>query len=306
MKLTKSEYISRVMTLLNECDVDMAYSSSRVRNYIYELYPVVWRRCVEAFPVEWFEGKEYPWGDIIFYVSLTDDGELENELGIDFSKFEIVGSWKNRSNRGGGIAYKMRNWQVVDNEHGIGYLVLPDDFLKLQMLRLQGWKRNCTVVQFGSNDVDFKQSNRYTRGTPYRPICVKRKGEWIAPLEEREDQSGVFVKKDAEEKRFDSMTEFLSFRWGYPVVSVNELERKRGDVLWYYSVPEDSGMEMHEVVDMRYIGGVSCLPNEQEVGAMLVEPLIYMGGIVTLEGLELWDGAKALEERLGRIVIGSV
>lgn len=306
MKLTKGEYISRVMTLLNENDVDMPYSSSRVRNYIEELYPITWRRCVEAFPVEWFEGKEYPWGDVIFYVSLNDDGELEEELGIDFSKLDVVARWYNRSGRGGGIAYRIRNWQAIDSEQGIGYLVLPNDFLKLQMLRLRGWKRDCRVMQLGSDEVDFKQSNKYTRGTPYRPICVKRKGEWIGPLEKREEQSGVFVKKKLGEQKFDSLTDFLRFRWNCPVMSVDQLERKRGDVLWYYSVPEDSSIDKHEVIDMRYVGGVSCIPDEQEVSAMLAEPLIYMGGIVTLEGLELWDGAKALEERLGRIMVGSL
>ena len=74
----------------------------------------------------------------------------------------------------------------------------------------------------------------------------------------------------------------------------------------YYSVPEDSSDKLHEVIDMRYVGGVSCIPDEQEVSAMLAEPWIYMGGIVTLEGLELWDGAKALEERLGRIMVVSL
>lgn len=64
--------------------------------------------------------------------------------------------------------------RVTDAPDGTGYIMLPDDFLKLSRFKMKGWKQSCMDAIESSPLVDRKQSNEYLRGTPQRPVCVLR------------------------------------------------------------------------------------------------------------------------------------
>lgn len=301
MRLTNKAYVDRVLTLLNELDVEAEYSASRVRGYVEELYPVAWRRAVELFPVEWFELKRYPYAPILFSVDLWD--HLEK---LEILQLLMVGSYPK------GLVYGWENAHYRDLQEGIGYLVLPGDFLKLGVLKLRGWRRRATVAYLDSEELSFKQANRYTRGTQYRPMCVIRQERVTGPFncDNGEQIKGIIDKYGSwegydNELKAGSLEE-LEGAFGVPILRFGDLVEETVPVLWYYSLPMYSDPQMHDVMDFGYVPSVSELPEVQEVGAMLLEPLTYMGAVVTLEALELWESAGLVEERLGRLLVGVV
>jgi hypothetical protein len=61
-----------------------------------------------------------------------------------------------------------------DGPDGTGYVVLPNDFLKLISFRMKGWKNNVTTLRSETEDENRRQTNEYTRGNANRPVCVLR------------------------------------------------------------------------------------------------------------------------------------
>lgn len=62
---------------------------------------------------------------------------------------------------------------MTNNGDGSGAILLPDDFVNLVELRLDGWERSCRVLQAEGSPVAMAQSNRYTRGGCCKPVCVE-------------------------------------------------------------------------------------------------------------------------------------
>lgn len=60
----------------------------------------------------------------------------------------------------------------VKNEDGSGYIVLPDDFLRLSQFKLSSWNRVVTNVAEEGSTIALMQHNSFTRGTPLKPVCV--------------------------------------------------------------------------------------------------------------------------------------
>ena len=61
---------------------------------------------------------------------------------------------------------------LTTNEDGSGYVVLPNDFLRLVSFKLASWNRAVTSVAEQGSPTDLMQRNTFTRGTPIKPICV--------------------------------------------------------------------------------------------------------------------------------------
>lgn len=61
---------------------------------------------------------------------------------------------------------------TVSTRDGGGVLSVPDDFLRLVSLRMNGWNRSVTVAAAEGSDIDRMQRNKYTRGTATKPVCV--------------------------------------------------------------------------------------------------------------------------------------
>lgn len=60
----------------------------------------------------------------------------------------------------------------VKNDDGTGYIVLPDDFLKLIAFRMEGWKRTVSEAFPLESEQAKQQSNEYTRGGNNKPVCI--------------------------------------------------------------------------------------------------------------------------------------
>lgn len=61
---------------------------------------------------------------------------------------------------------------TVTTRDGGGVLSVPDDFLRLVSLRMEGWNRSVTVAAAEGSDIDRMQRNKYVRGTSTKPVCV--------------------------------------------------------------------------------------------------------------------------------------
>lgn len=61
--------------------------------------------------------------------------------------------------------------KVADTD-GSGYVVLPDDFLRLVGFKLVSWNRAVTSAAEEGSATGLMQRNGFTRGTPLKPVCV--------------------------------------------------------------------------------------------------------------------------------------
>lgn len=61
---------------------------------------------------------------------------------------------------------------AVSRGDGSGYVMVPDDFLRLVEFRMSEWRCSVRVVYDGGSDVARKQGNRFLRGGVCKPVCV--------------------------------------------------------------------------------------------------------------------------------------
>lgn len=60
----------------------------------------------------------------------------------------------------------------IKNQDGSGYIVLPDDFMRLVIFRMDGWKRPVTSAMQDSSPDYILQKNKYVRGGIDKPKCA--------------------------------------------------------------------------------------------------------------------------------------
>ena len=60
-----------------------------------------------------------------------------------------------------------------DIGEGTGYILLPDDYVQLISLRMNGWKRPCTKAHTANSQMALMQHSRYTRSGVARPVCTE-------------------------------------------------------------------------------------------------------------------------------------
>lgn len=60
----------------------------------------------------------------------------------------------------------------VATTDGGGTLTVPEDFLRIVSLKMEGWNRSVTTIAGEGSDIDLMQRNRYSRGTAMKPVCV--------------------------------------------------------------------------------------------------------------------------------------
>lgn len=65
----------------------------------------------------------------------------------------------------------------VNSQSGGGHIVLPEDYISLIALKMEGWGR--IVVNTVSNDSELalQQSNKYTRAGKCKPVCILSQNE---------------------------------------------------------------------------------------------------------------------------------
>lgn len=57
-------------------------------------------------------------------------------------------------------------------EYYNGFIKLPNDFLRLHSFKLQDWEREVSVAISTQNPMYKLQCNEFTKGKPYKPVCV--------------------------------------------------------------------------------------------------------------------------------------
>lgn len=60
----------------------------------------------------------------------------------------------------------------IKNQDGSGYIILPDDFMRLIMFKMDGWKRPVTYAMQDSSPDYILQKNKYVRGGIDKPKCA--------------------------------------------------------------------------------------------------------------------------------------
>lgn len=67
---------------------------------------------------------------------------------------------------------KKCNTSATSNGDGTGYVVLPDDFVKLIAFKMSDWKRAVSKTFPLDSEKAKEQANVYSRGTKSKPVCV--------------------------------------------------------------------------------------------------------------------------------------
>jgi hypothetical protein len=130
--MTKADYISRVMLIMNEAGLLDSTGSSligadvtQVDRHIEGSFVDAWRRCVRVMPRTWFKT-------------------------VSFKTSPITPS----------------------PGDGTGFVVLPADFYLLASFKMQGWRKPAYQATIEDEKTSSVQSNRYTRGSQLRPVCT--------------------------------------------------------------------------------------------------------------------------------------
>lgn len=130
--ITKSEFILRVMSIMNEPGLVDAGGSPftgadavGVDRLIEGSYPDAWRRVAKVAPREWLGNKSFK-----------------------------------------------TNAPVPSLSNGTGYVVLPIDFYLITKFKMTGWKVAAKEAAVSNTRVANMQANEYTRGSQLRPVVV--------------------------------------------------------------------------------------------------------------------------------------
>lgn len=63
--------------------------------------------------------------------------------------------------------------EIIQNEDGTGIMLLPDDFVALTVLEMEGWQRPCTSLYPATSAMAAAQYNPHTRAGFCKPVCVE-------------------------------------------------------------------------------------------------------------------------------------
>lgn len=70
-------------------------------------------------------------------------------------------------------SYDVPTENIGVNDDGTGFFCLPDDFVSLVALHLDGWERPCTFLYPAASAVAMAQHNVNTRAGSSKPVCVE-------------------------------------------------------------------------------------------------------------------------------------
>lgn len=134
MAITKEQYITRVLLIMNEAQMTdkennfyIGADTAQIDRYIEGSYVDAWRRCVSVMPRTWFENKQ-----------------------MDTTASNVT----------------------FDSSSGTGYIILPSDFYLLSRFKMKGWLKPVFEASHDNERVSSIQSNEFTRGSTIRPVCV--------------------------------------------------------------------------------------------------------------------------------------
>lgn len=99
---------------------------------------------------------------------------------------------------------------ATGNGDGSGYVILPDDFVKLLSFRMNGWKRAVSEAYPLESETAKEQGNIYSRGTKSKPVCVlsyspegKKTIEYYSVDKDGNNEISVFVYESSYDENSD-------------------------------------------------------------------------------------------------------
>lgn len=155
--------------------------------------------------------------------------------------------------------------KIVDAPNGTGDVVLPDDFLLLTSFKMTKWKVSCLIAHEETPQLMAIQSNDYTRGTEYRPVCLLRH-------------------------------KTITVRIG------DEFIQQTKKVLSYFSLPKTSDPTTHVIEHALYIQNITEMPDTITDDDNIIDPLAYMCASTVLNSFEKYDAMKAVELKLTEMI----
>lgn len=201
-----------------------------------------------------------------------NDTESNAFIGSDTTKVKghiesvFVDSWRKAVNIFPKTYFTIKDFSdqklVSDIPHGIGYIILPEDFYKLFSFKMRGWQVAAETLIDSSDTIGRLQANEYTRGNIVRPVCILNNKN----IKERVEDSYIYILKDS---------------------------------LNYYSLPKGYKQEIEEAL---YIPLEKPLSDDTELNEKLYIPLAYLCASMVFEIFEKPDIAKTLESQATTII----
>lgn len=266
--ITKADFIQRVMAVLNDIERDYAYDPSNTPRYVEELFPQAWREAVTLCPARWFSPRPIPMKQSWDVIVRTDEVGGFDLPTLPDHYWEVKSTSYDETTGIAEAEVHVETGQIRDMEDGTGFVILPEDFLRLYRFKLLEWNVAAHRAYEVDDHVAALQSNPYTRGTKQRPVVVVKPCEYYTYPPER-----------------DGVKPFLN-DWGL----------RSGYALWYYSTSKGRHVEEHDIEEATYIADLLDMPDEIPVSHECVAPLTYLVAAKVCLSMESIEQARRLTE----------
>jgi hypothetical protein len=296
--MTKQEFISRVLLIMNEAGLYdkegnsyVGADSAQIDRYIEGSYVDAWRRCAGVMPKSWFKNERFDFYPLIS--NLTD---------------------------------------------GTGYVILPNDFYLLNSFKMSSWRKPIFEAFIENERTSSIQSNEYTRGSEIRPVGTISLKDISSIIEGLLLYDVTFWQNDEPEASIDTNTwfdtdtnilkikvdgawidvdfsespdgslitfggKYYSLKNGSTTPTFTEVKISNGiaQVLNYYSVQK--GLLSHTISEAIYIPvatSIKDIDGDSDLGLnhRIIEPMAYLSASSVFTIFEKYDIAKALEQRV--------
>lgn len=266
----RDDFIRRVMAVLNDIERDYSYDPSLTPRYVEELFPGAWRTAATSWAARWFNPIPIPLTKGWDVVVRTDEYGGFDLPTLPDSQWHVTGTSYDEESGIAEARVRVETGQLRSMDDGTGYVILPENFLRLYRFRLREWRVPAHVCLEADDHVAALQSNPYTRGTPWRPVVVL-------------ETDDLYTYPPAEEGQLPEL---------------NAWTTRKGYVLRYYSVTPGQHPDRHDVTEASYIPDLLTMPEEIPVTHECVAPLTYLTASRVCLSMEQADQAKRLEEKV--------
>lgn len=103
---------------------------------------------------------------------LADDTRSIDEHILALLPDAVLWIQKNKGWGGVNVKSGVDAATIKDNGDGTGRILLPEDFVDIVALQMEGWQRPCATLFPSGSAVAAAQLDKYTRAGVCRPVCV--------------------------------------------------------------------------------------------------------------------------------------
>lgn len=157
----RADFKQAFLNLLNS--IETTDGGGDISGSRFDLIGMVKVRIDEMMPEG--EGVQFEVQDL---ANTTDTLDLVINAMLDPSAKELYQIFPNKSY----IEGKASSDPAVDNGDGTGYVVIPEDYIRLKSFKMSEWGREVTEPISMEDPLYKKQRSKYTRGGKAKPVCV--------------------------------------------------------------------------------------------------------------------------------------